>query len=76
MGRRVERGKTSGRVDDNKETITKSVTTYNEAILPANAAIVIHFQSRNKVKDNLDKLLSKLTIYVKHSTSVFRSGEC
>ena len=46
VGRLVERGKTSGRVDDNKETIRKRLTTYNEATLP----VIEHFQIRNKVK--------------------------
>ena len=44
--RLVERGKTSGRVDDNEETIRKRLTTYNEATLP----VIHHFQCRNKVK--------------------------
>ena len=46
VGRLVERGKTSGRVDDNEETIRKRLTTYNEATLP----VIEHFQIRNKVK--------------------------
>ena len=44
--RLVERGKTSGRVDDNEESIRKRLTTYNEATLP----VIEHFQSRSKVK--------------------------
>ena len=46
VGRLVERGKTSGRVDDNEETIRKRLNTYKESELP----VVKHFEKLDKVK--------------------------
>ena len=46
VGRLVERGKTSGRVDDNEETIKKRLNTYKESELP----VVEHFEKLDKVK--------------------------
>ena len=46
MGRLVERGKTSGRVDDNEETIRKRLHTYQESTLP----VIEHYQQMGRVK--------------------------
>ena len=46
VGRLVERGKTSGRVDDNEETIRKRLTTYRESELP----VIEHFEKLDKVQ--------------------------
>jgi UMP-CMP kinase len=47
MERLLERGKTSGRNDDNVESIRKRFKTYMEATMP----IVDHFRSIGKVKE-------------------------
>ena len=44
--RLLERGKTSGRVDDNEETIRKRFHTFQEATLP----VIEHYQQLYKVK--------------------------
>ena len=44
--RLLERGKTSGRVDDNEETIRKRFHTFQEATLP----VIKHYQKLDKVK--------------------------
>ena len=44
--RLLERGKTSGRVDDNEETIRKRFHTFQQATLP----VIKHYQQLNKVK--------------------------
>ncbi|XP_051892966.1 adenylate kinase isoenzyme 1-like isoform X2 [Pristis pectinata] len=44
--RLLERGKTSGRADDNEETITKRLETYYKATEP----VINHYQSRNIIK--------------------------
>ena len=44
--RLLERGKTSGRVDDNEETIRKRFHTFQQATLP----VIEHYQQLNKVK--------------------------
>ena len=46
VGRLVERGKTSGRVGDNEETIRKRLNTYKESELP----VVEHFEKLDKAK--------------------------
>ena len=46
MERLLERGKTSGRVDDNEETIRKRFHTFQEATLP----VIEHYQQLDKVK--------------------------
>ena len=43
--RLLKRGETSGRVDDNEETIRKRLQTFVEATEP----VIQHFQSQNKV---------------------------
>jgi len=43
--RLVERGKTSGRVDDNEETIRARLKTYREATVP----VAEHYQKQNKL---------------------------
>ena len=44
--RLMERGKTSGRVDDNEETIRKRFHTFQQATLP----VIEHYQQLDKVK--------------------------
>ena len=44
--RLLERGKTSGRVDDNEETIRKRFLTFQQATLP----VIEHYQQLDKVK--------------------------
>jgi adenylate kinase family enzyme len=44
--RLLERGKTSGRVDDNEETIRKRFHTFQQATLP----VIEHYQQLDKVK--------------------------
>ena len=46
VDRCLERGKQSGRSDDNEETLKKRITTYNESTLP----IIQHFDKLNMVK--------------------------
>lgn len=46
VDRCMERGKQSGRSDDNEETLTKRIKTYNESTLP----IIQHFDSLKMVK--------------------------
>ena len=46
MERLLERGKTSGRVDDNEETIRKRFHTFQQATLP----VIEHYQLLDKVK--------------------------
>ena len=46
MERLMERGKTSGRVDDNEETIRKRFHTFQQATLP----VIEHYQQLDKVK--------------------------
>ena len=43
--RLLKRGQTSGRVDDNEESIRKRLATFNESTLP----VVDHYESLNKV---------------------------
>ena len=45
--RLLERGKTSGRVDDNENTIRKRFHTFQEATLP----VIEHYQQMDKVKN-------------------------
>ena len=47
--RLLQRGATSGRVDDNVETIKKRLNTYQQATLP----VIEHYQKLNKVKQVL-----------------------
>ena len=42
----LERGKQSGRSDDNEETLSKRIKTYNESTIP----IIEHFDKLNMVK--------------------------
>lgn len=42
----MERGRSSGRVDDNLESLKKRIQTYNESTLP----IIQHFDKINLVK--------------------------
>ena len=44
--RLLERGKTSGRVDDNEETIRKRFNTFQQSTLP----VIEHYQQKGKVK--------------------------
>ena len=44
--RLLERGKTSGRVDDNEETIRKRFHTFQQATLP----VIEHYQEHDKVR--------------------------
>lgn len=44
--RLLERGKTSGRVDDNEETIRKRFHTFQQATLP----VIEYYQQLSKVK--------------------------
>lgn len=46
VDRCLERGKSSGRSDDNEETLRKRITTYNESTLP----IINIFKERNMVR--------------------------
>ena len=46
MERLLERGKTSGRVDDNEDTIRKRFHTFQEATLP----VIEHYQQLDKVR--------------------------
>jgi UMP-CMP kinase len=46
LARLLERGKTSGRNDDNEESITKRFKTYEESTRP----IIEHFKSVDKIK--------------------------
>ena len=46
MERLLERGKTSGRIDDNEETIRKRFHTFQQATLP----VIEHYQQLDKVK--------------------------
>ena len=46
VNRCLERGKSSGRSDDNEETLMKRIKTYNESTLP----IVEHFDKMSMVK--------------------------
>ena len=65
MERLMERGKTSGRVDDNEETIRKRFHTFQQATLP----VIKHYQQLNKVKQvwyNLiyQRLMSKFNRFI------------
>ena len=44
--RLVERGATSGRVDDNEETIRKRLATFRQATLP----VIEHYEAKAKVQ--------------------------
>ena len=44
--RLMERGKTSGRVDDNEETIRKRLQTFQKSTLP----VIQHYEAKGKVK--------------------------
>ena len=44
--RLLERGKTSGRVDDNEETIRKRLQTFQKSTLP----VIQHYEAMGKVK--------------------------
>ena len=44
--RLLERGKTSGRVDDNEETIRKRLQTFQKSTLP----VIQHYEAKGKVK--------------------------
>ena len=44
--RLLERGKTSGRVDDNEETIRKRLQTFQKSTLP----VIQHYEAVGKVK--------------------------
>ena len=46
VGRLMERGQTSGRVDDNEETIRKRLHTFQQSTLP----VIEHYQAIGKVK--------------------------
>ena len=46
MERLLERGKTSGRVDDNEDSIRKRLQTFKEQTQP----VIDHYQHQNKVK--------------------------
>ena len=46
MERLVARGKTSGRVDDNEETIRKRLNTFEQSTLP----VIEHYEQAGKVK--------------------------
>lgn len=46
VGRLMKRGQTSGRVDDNEETIRKRLHTFQHSTLP----VIEHYQAIGKVK--------------------------
>ena len=56
--RLLERGKTSGRVDDNKESIKKRFKTYEDQTLP----IVAHFDAKGMV-ERMDASRSKEEVF-------------
>jgi len=45
LGRLLERGKTSGREDDNVESIKKRFNTYNQTTMP----VIKHYEALGKV---------------------------
>ncbi len=54
----LERGKASGRSDDNEETLAKRIKTYNESTLP----IIQHFDTLSMVK-RIDAAKSEDEVY-------------
>ena len=60
----MERGKTSGRVDDNEETIRKRLNTYKESELP----VVEHFEKLDKVKKVLS--FNCYSLYAKYQIAL------
>jgi UMP-CMP kinase len=66
LNRLLERGKTSGRNDDNKESIIKRFKVYEESTRP----IIDYFRSINKVKSvdsnrSLESVFSDVTLFFK-----------
>ena len=51
VGRLVERGRTSGRVDDNEETIRKRLHTFQQSTLP----VIEHYQASGRVRKVHDR---------------------
>lgn len=65
VDRCMERGKQSGRSDDNEETLTKRIKTYNESTLP----IIQHFDSLKMVK-RIDASKSVDEVYRETETAI------
>lgn len=55
----MERGLSSGRIDDNEEAIRKRLVTYHESTMP----IIKEFESRGKLREiNSDQTIGTITI--------------
>jgi len=68
--RLIERGKTSGREDDNIESIRKRLRTYKEETMP----VIKHYQSQNKVAEidssgSIDKVYETTSVVIKEILS-------
>lgn len=59
MARIMERGKSSGRIDDNAEAIRKRLVIYHESTMP----IIREFEARGKLREiNSDQTIGTITI--------------
>lgn len=56
----LERGKNSGRTDDNVDSLTLRIKTYNESTLP----IIQHFDAMNMVK-RVDAAKTEVEVFFK-----------
>ena len=58
MARIMERGKSSGRIDDNAEAIRKRLVTYHESTMP----IIREFEARGKLREiNSDQTIGTIS---------------
>jgi len=70
IDRLLERGKTSGREDDNIESIKKRLRTYKEDTMP----VIKHYQMQNKVAEidssgSIDKVYESTSLVIKNVLS-------
>ncbi|CAN0510551.1 unnamed protein product, partial [Ectocarpus sp. 8 AP-2014] len=62
----MERGRSSGRIDDNEEAIRKRLVTYRESTMP----IIKEFEARGKLREvNSDQTIEEVAVEVRRHIS-------
>eukprot|EP00752_Nemacystus_decipiens_P010460 g9319.t1 len=66
----MERGRSSGRIDDNEEAIRKRLVTYHESTMP----IIKEFEARGKLREiNSDQTIDEVAVEVRRHISTIAS---
>lgn len=69
----MERGLSSGRIDDNEEAIRKRLATYHESTMP----IIKEFEARGKLREvNSDQTIGVCVRYFMYLVFIYFSAVC